>query len=117
MVYQPHRDRATTEPGSSDWDWVLEVNWKTLPDLEEVCLDLMGMNDLRQWGHDPIPIVEECVERMRCLSLKKLVLMNVSLGLLSHLAGDGKRRFGKLWRKAMGERGEIVVLMDDSKEW
>ena len=43
--------------------------------------------------------------------------MNVSVEQAWYLPGNGEVEFGKLWNGALGDVGEIVVLMDDSREW
>lgn len=121
MVFQPHRDRGTNnETEASDWNWILKVDWETLPDLETLYLDFSCTGPWSGWDDVPlsvIPSVKDCAKGMKCLSLKKLVLMNVSLGPGGIDVEEEKRKFERLWKGAFGDEGELVVVMDDKGKW
>ena len=99
-----------------DWDWPLKVDWRTLPDLEFLQLDLRGYSRLGSSG--PVPesagrcyeTLAEGAQRMECLNLKRLVLV----GLRSFrplLSGPHLRdRLELLFRPAMAPGGEIECL-------
>jgi hypothetical protein len=120
LIYHTHSDRATS--AESDWDWVLKVDWKILPDLEVLYLDFQGTAELERWQNLPwahLATVRCCAERMKCLNLKKLVLMNVNLDP-PYSAGEEaefNKEFGRLWRGALAPDGELVIQFDDSTDW
>lgn len=114
LIYQPEKGRATTSPEFSDWDWILKLDWKSLPDLEILYLDLKGMEAVKPWGHANgrvLRSIMECVDQMKCLSLKKLILMNLVA------AEAEKEDWRNLWRDALGLGGEIEVYIDESRIW
>jgi hypothetical protein len=69
-----NRDWSLREPG---WEWPLKVDWKTLPHLDTLCLDIRsysrressGSADLQE--DDDEKLIEGAVS-MECLNLKGL---------------------------------------------
>jgi hypothetical protein len=114
LVYPPHDGRATTSPEYSDWDWVLKIDWKSLPNLEILYLDMKGMEALRPWDHTNrlvLASIRECMDEMKCLRLKKLVLMNLVV------AEEVKEEWGKLFVDALAPEGVVEVHVDESYIW
>jgi hypothetical protein len=124
LAYTPHSDGGLF-PGNSTWDWMFKIDWTSLPDLEILYLDFkgLGLMNTTDWGNGwdlaLFPSVISCAERMKCLSLKKLVLMNVDYGYGERgiLGAAEKEEFKALWRGALASDGDLDIKVDDSRIW
>ncbi|TVY46091.1 hypothetical protein LSUB1_G000027 [Lachnellula subtilissima] len=102
------------------WEWPLKVDWKTLPYLETLCLDLQSYSR-REWS-EAAESHEEYEEKlsegalsMECLNLKRLILV----GLCSqqyYLDNDHIRRMEKLFRKCVAKGVKIEFLDREQTE-
>jgi hypothetical protein len=112
--------RLRIEKEDSDLDWVLKVDRKTLPDLETLYFDFSFTRSLGGLDNIPpsdIPSARDCAERMKCLSLKRLALMNINLGFGGIVVENDRENFGKLCKGGLELGAEIVTEVDNSKEW
>lgn len=104
-----------------DWDWPLQVDFSSLPDLQTLYLDLRGYSTReRPWDEDLNRIhnrLTEGVTRMHCLNLKKLVVA----GLCSnHWYEDKEHResIKNLFQPALGTDGVFELLdVEEYREW
>ena len=99
-----------------DWDWPLQVDWKSLPQLEYLQLDLraysrhpwMQMGDFYK-PEEYHMMLEHGAKRMKCLELKYLSLT----GLCSYCNWgneDHERKMDALFRPAVREEGVISFI-------
>ncbi|TVY50154.1 hypothetical protein LOCC1_G000075 [Lachnellula occidentalis] len=102
------------------WEWPLKVDWKTLPHLKTLCLDLQSYS--RRESSEAAESQEEYDEKlsegalsMECLNLKRLILV----GLCSqqyYLDKDHKRRMEKLFGKCVAKGVKIEFLDREQTE-
>jgi hypothetical protein len=100
-----------------DWDWPLKINWKTLPCLETLYLDLkifFRIRGLRYRAHGRANLTEGSA-RMKGLNLKTLVLLGLCTG--AHW-GDPvvKKLIRTLFQPALAVDG-ILEFWDDPELW
>lgn len=99
-----------------DWDWPLKIDWKSLPRLEYLQLDLRtySRHPWIQMGDYYTPeqyqvLLQRGAERMKCLNLKKLTLV----GLCSYWNWgnkDHERKMDALFRPAVRYGGFITFV-------
>ena len=121
LVFQPHGDRETgAEAEISDWDWMFQVDWAALPCLEELYLDFSCTAPLDGLAGGPASAsegVREGAERMGCLRLRKLVLMNVCPEPWWADRELLEERLRRLFSGALEEKAEFVVGIDHRIQW
>lgn len=81
--HQPNASRHFTNSSESDWDWVMKVDFQTLPYLEEVTLDWGGLAEMGIQDEDPALFYEfnEGLNRLQDLEgLRVVKMMNIING-------------------------------------
>lgn len=99
-----------------DWNWILNIDWDSLPQLETLYLDFKGMalQPVYRFFNVDTPIFEGAIDRMSVLRLKKLVIV----GLSSRGRFRGRPCFPvlrKAFRGVMAEGG-VVEFIDSGKD-
>jgi hypothetical protein len=96
------------------WAWALKVDWKTLPDLQTLVLDLMGYSYL-QLQSRPFPqeLYDEQLEagakRMECLKLKSLIIYGLCSGPEYWGSKQHKRKMEELFQPALAQNGKLEL--------
>lgn len=102
------------------WEWPLKVDWKTLPHLETLCLDLQSYSR-REFSEDAETPEEydqklsEGALSMEGLNLKRLILVGLC-SQLHYFDKDHKRRMEELFSKCVAKGVKIEFLDREQTE-
>jgi hypothetical protein len=105
------------------WAWALTVDWSSLPNLETLVLDLRGYS-YRQLQDPEMPEdlyneqLEAGAKRLKCLSLKSLVIYGLCSGPLYWDKVQHRKRMEKLFQPALGKLGKLELRDEEHfVEW
>jgi hypothetical protein len=105
------------------WAWALTVDWSSLPNLETLVLDLRGYS-YRQLQDPEMPEdlyneqLEAGAKRLKCLSLKSLVIYGLCSGPLYWDKIQHRKRMEKLFQPALGKLGKLELRDEEHfVEW
>ncbi|PMD48558.1 hypothetical protein L207DRAFT_505586 [Hyaloscypha variabilis F] len=97
-----------------NWAWALTVDWKTLPNLQTLVLDLRGYS-YRQLQVPELPQelydeqLESGAKQMEYLKLKSLIIYGLCSGPKYWDKGQHRRRMEKLFAPALGKWGTLEL--------
>jgi hypothetical protein len=117
-----HLEAAVHEYDARDWDWPLKVDWKSLPNLKTLVLDLRTYSLGPEIAAGPAAweAKEEQFEKKLLQGAKRMEGMNLHsltiYGLCSCTywqKNDHRRKIEKLFQKALAKDGGKLVLEEE----